>query len=72
MTRWPNPYRDAAGQWTFCIHQEALDELDPGGDRQATFSRFRSDIYAAAARLVAAGDPSRQHMITAADLKRAA
>jgi hypothetical protein len=63
--------RDAAGlQWTFCVHQETLDELEPDGDRQATFNHFRSDIYAAALRLVAAGDSSRQHLIGAADIKR--
>ena len=65
--------RDAAGvQWTFCVHQETLDELEPGKDRQATFNHFRADIYAAAYRLVTAGDPTRQHAITTSNLQRAA
>lgn len=59
--------------WTFRISRHTLEVLDTTGgqDPQALFDVHRAHIYAAAARLAATGNPTRQQTITERELKQA-
>ncbi len=60
-------------RWTFCIPRRALEELCPEEELEPDecFARYRSAIYSAAERHAAAGDPSKQIVISASEVRAA-